>query len=283
MALVMFDGVNAADCPGGGDVYAGYVNGSWPSYNDMVARFPAALHVSIAVNSSADAQVLDVENGDATPADVPGWVNRQRALGQVRPTIYCSKEGPWQDCINTCAAAGIAQPDYWIADWTNAPHTLPGAAAVQWTSTPGYDESLINDPTWPLSALPPVPPAPFPEGPAMLTPGQTLHEGESLVSGEFYLELQTDGNMVIYHQPAGQNPVAVRSSKTAHGVDGPGPFFLVMQEDGNCVLYNATTPNPTAIWASGTSGPNGFAVMQSDGNFCVYNQKCGWASANSWS
>ena len=158
----MYDGINPSTVPLGADVYAGYVNGRWPTYASFIAKFPQAQHVSISVFSSGDAQVLDVENGDATASDVPAWVTRQRSLGTERVTVYCSRIGSpgygWADVIAACHAAGVALPDFWIADYTGAPHslTLDGvtAVAVQWTDHGGYDESVINDPTWPAAATP---------------------------------------------------------------------------------------------------------------------------------
>jgi len=156
----MYDGIDPNTVPAGAQVYAGYVNGNWPSYNALVAKFPNAQHVTITVFSGGDAQVLDVEQGDAAAVDVPAWLTRQRARGQVRPTVYCSRIGApgygWQNVIDACHAANVALPDFWIADYTSGPHALSlngiNAVAVQWTDHGGYDESVINDPTWPAAA-----------------------------------------------------------------------------------------------------------------------------------
>ena len=168
----MYDGIDPSTVPAGANVYAGYVNGNWPTYQAFVAQHPAAQHVSISVFSAGNAQVLDVESGDAAAVDVPAWLNRQRALGQHRPTVYCSRVGApgygWQDVINACRSAGVALPDFWIADYTGGPHALSldgiNAVAVQWTDHGGYDESVINDPSWPGGSAPtPTPPAPSEE------------------------------------------------------------------------------------------------------------------------
>src|SRR5208282_1038382 len=50
---------------------AGYVGGKWPSLGGLIKRYPGAKHLSIAVNAGEDATCLDIENGDATPADAP--------------------------------------------------------------------------------------------------------------------------------------------------------------------------------------------------------------------
>ena len=169
---VMYDGVNPSTVPSGADVYAGYINGNWPTYGLFTAKFPQARQVSITVFSKGDAQVLDVENGDASAADVPAWLTRQRSLNQARPTVYCSRVGSpgygWQDVIDACRAAGVALPDFWIADYTTGAHPLAlngiTAVAVQWIDHGGYDESAIYDPTWPAANPTPKPsPTPRPK------------------------------------------------------------------------------------------------------------------------
>ena len=165
----MYDGINPSTVPAGAAIYAGYVNGNWPTYASFIAKFPSAEHVSITVFSAGNAQVLDVENGDAAAVDVPAWLTRQRALGQSRTTVYCSRVGApgygWQDVVNACNAASVALPDFWIADYTDAPHecSLDGinAVAVQWIDHGGYDESVVNDPSWPATT-PTPPPTPKP-------------------------------------------------------------------------------------------------------------------------
>jgi hypothetical protein len=80
MTYTMFDAVNLNHIPNTAEMVAAYVDGWWPTYADAVVRFPLAHHVSIAVKSGVVADVLDVERGDATPADVPLWVREMRNL-----------------------------------------------------------------------------------------------------------------------------------------------------------------------------------------------------------
>jgi len=161
----MYDGVDPAQVPAGAQVYAGYVNGNWQTYEPLKVKFPNAQHVSIAVNTSADADVLDCETGDATAQDAVAWVQRQRARG-ADPTVYCSRIGaagygwPWvQQAFHN---AGVAQPHYWIADYTGAPHLVPGSVATQWIDHGGYDESATNG-VWPVAGLHSTIPAPSPQ------------------------------------------------------------------------------------------------------------------------
>lgn len=135
MSLTMFDAVNIEHIPGDATIVAGYVNGWWPTYNSLVARFPHAHHVSIAVTSGLPhnaivADVLDVERGDATPADAPMWAKQMRALGR-KPIVYCSVS-MWPAVQAEFSKSSEPEPFWWAADWTNKPHLVAGSVATQW-------------------------------------------------------------------------------------------------------------------------------------------------------
>ncbi len=154
MTLTCFDAVNIEHIPSDATIVAGYVNGYWPTYNSLVARFPHAHHISIAVTSGVVADVLDVERGDATPHDVPTWVNRMRALGR-KPVVYCSVAS-WPSVQAECAKSGVAEPFWWAADWTNRAHLYPGSVATQWAdgtdAYPGlalYTDTSMVSPNFP--------------------------------------------------------------------------------------------------------------------------------------
>ncbi len=154
MTLTAFDAVNIEHIPGDATIVAGYVNGYWPTYNSLVARFPHAHHVSIAVTTGVVADVLDVERGDATPKDVPQWVNSMRALGR-KPVVYCSV-AMWPSVQAECSKSGVAEPFWWAADWTNRAHLYPGSVATQWadgkTQYPGlalYTDTSMVSPNFP--------------------------------------------------------------------------------------------------------------------------------------
>lgn len=163
----MYDSTDADNIPSNATLMAGYINGKYQSYYPMVAVHPApAVVESITVMAHASsgwvaADILDIESGDATPSEAPGWAVAMRSLNR-RPTCYCSRLGTWPDTIAAFAKAGVPQPDYWIADYTNQPHLVPGSVATQWTDNDNiYDISLTNG-TWPLSTINPTPPPPLP-------------------------------------------------------------------------------------------------------------------------
>ena len=130
--LLMFDSVTPTAIPKGARMVAGYVNGSYPDYAQLLKLFPDARVVSITVRADEPADVLDVERGDATPAQVPQWVTRMRQ-GLRRPIVYCSLS-MMGEIEAACAAVKVSPPFYWSADWTGKPHLNSGCVATQYAS-----------------------------------------------------------------------------------------------------------------------------------------------------
>lgn len=163
---LMYDSTNAADIPTSAPIVAGYIDGAYVWSPADWARFPTAQHVRIACFASTDGgQVLDVEEGCATPAEAPGWAAKRRLAG-VDPTIYCSAS--WLAQVDAAfTSQGVPQPHYWVADWTGAQHLYPGSVATQFANPPAsgghYDLSITNG-TWPGGATPTPAPAPTPQG-----------------------------------------------------------------------------------------------------------------------
>jgi len=102
----------------------------------------------------------------------------------------------------------------------------------------------------------------------ILDPGQELDVNQRLTSpsGEYYLIMQGDGNLVVY-KPGG-HPI------WATHTNGKGGVKAMMQGDGNFVIYTA---NGSPVWASNTAGHgNSYVRMQDDGNLVIYQAI--WAS-----
>lgn len=84
-------------------------------------------------------------------------------------------------------------------------------------------------------------------------------------SGQFRLQFQVEGNLVLLQMPA-------ETVLWASGSEGLGGDTLIMQEDGNLVIY-AGGIFGTPIWASGTgdeANADAYLVLQNDGNLVVY-------------
>lgn len=101
-------------------------------------------------------------------------------------------------------------------------------------------------------------------GDTWMFPGETLANGSSMRSrnGQYQLNVQNDGNLVLYRQGR-----PIWSTNTM----GRGNARLVFQTDGNLVLLNSQN---SPIWASNTAGQNPHALtLQDDGNLCLYRFK----------
>jgi hypothetical protein len=166
---VMRDSTVLADIPvHGTDIVAPYVNGRYASTLTQVrARFPTAGVAWIDVNGThpENAQILDVEQGDATPAEAALWARARHILHPhaYPPIIYCNRS-TLTPVFNAMATVGLkagAGFRLWIAtlDGTKAVKDMTGVTAVQYAGqaqTGGhYDESIVYDPTW-LAAPAPV-------------------------------------------------------------------------------------------------------------------------------
>ena len=133
----LFDSVDVSAIPRDARQVAGYLDGAFANYTELVRAFPRADHLSITTGGDLRARCCDVEGGDLTPAEAALWVRRKLHLGQ-RPRIYTSLDN-WSNVIDAMAGAGVAENTvwWWIAEWTGHAHTIPGAACVQYAS-PGY-------------------------------------------------------------------------------------------------------------------------------------------------
>lgn len=155
LGVTMFDSVDVSQIPRTARAAAGYVGGHWPTYSDgsLRRRCPNARLVSIAVSFTEDAQVLDVERGDATIAQAPAWVRRQHDRGLRHPKVYTSvSQMPALDAA--LDKAGLVRHRWyhgvlfwrrtykrWTAHYTGRPHRCTSrcwaglrgqAGATQW-------------------------------------------------------------------------------------------------------------------------------------------------------
>ena len=137
MVLQYIDGANAAVVEAWAQAAAG--------------RFASAKKIRVAcLASTNDGDLLDVEQGNATPGSAPGWVQMRRAAG-VDPGVYVNLSN-WTAVMEAFQAAAVAQPHYWLAEYDNDPTIPPGADAKQYANEPltggNYDISTVS-PDWP--------------------------------------------------------------------------------------------------------------------------------------
>ncbi|HEU5355959.1 MAG TPA: hypothetical protein VFU65_15910 [Actinocrinis sp.] len=149
MTRTMYDGVDASRLPTNAQLVGGYVDGLYAWSAADWARFPNSVKVRIAVFSSTnDGEVLDVEPGNATPAESVDWVLLRRRAG-VDPTVYMNTS-TWPTVRSAFSARGVAEPHYWIAQYDGVASLPAGAVAKQYynNNQAGYDLSVVAD-YWP--------------------------------------------------------------------------------------------------------------------------------------
>ncbi|KAK0341255.1 hypothetical protein LTR94_027139 [Friedmanniomyces endolithicus] len=104
-------------------------------------------------------------------------------------------------------------------------------------------------------------------------PAHELHSGQFFMvtqgmtsaDGRFSLNVQTDGNIVLYGPPG--------ALWVAPWTWGRESTTMTMQTDGNLTVRG---PNNELIWQSGTGGnPGARFVVQNDGNLVIYS---GWTA-----
>jgi hypothetical protein len=152
-------------------VYAGYNSGRWNNWSALIAwvsrNAPGAKLVSITPSVTKGSAVLDVEPGDAVPADAPAFV-RIGFTGEVaKPVIYTSA-GDLQAVINALSDAGIARSRYylWSAHWIGlhicGPNTCgyPQVDATQYASSATRDLDVFSSYMFSGKPTPPPPPPP---------------------------------------------------------------------------------------------------------------------------
>ena len=155
--LTMYDSVDLGQIPADAQFLAAYVDGRFANVAEARDRFPHARILSIAVNAAHDADCLDIETGDATPAQAAAWFLRQKARGITRPCLYASAFVMDTEVIPALKAAGIGAGEIrlWSAHYNNTPHICgPStcrelgvtADGTQWTDKAmgrNLDQSLL--------------------------------------------------------------------------------------------------------------------------------------------
>ncbi len=155
MTITMYDSIDLSQFPSDPEAVAGYVGGYWPTYNELVQKFPHAHHLSIAVNQSQRARCLDIEPGNCGPEDGPGWFKTYGDDSDGLIVIYCGASAS-QSVINAMSNGGIGRDRYllWSAHYTYKEHICgpacgyPQADGTQWTDKAmgrNLDQSIVGD------------------------------------------------------------------------------------------------------------------------------------------
>lgn len=187
MVRYMYDSVDPAAIPASATMVAGYADGRYANLGEMRTRFPRATVVSIAVRWTTRSQVLDVETGDATPAEAVQWCTQTMAdKNNHELTVYCNTD-TWPTVRAAFRTAGVTEPQYLVAQYDGNATIPAGAIGKQYENTPGWDRSVVAD-YWPgvdPAPSPAPPPAAVPQWRRLLDHVMAVPEGiyEHWVSG----------------------------------------------------------------------------------------------------
>jgi hypothetical protein len=141
----IYDSVTPTAIPHGPQV-ATYANGAYAASASEVAGRGHVLWIDTN-GSDPNANALDVEPGDATPAGAAAWVQAKLNASHNSVAIVYTMISDWQAVRDNVAQLPQwmqSHVRYWIADPTGYPHVLPGANATQWYWGNSYDITTAN-------------------------------------------------------------------------------------------------------------------------------------------
>lgn len=155
--LEMFDSVNVSALPSGSSAVAGYLSGNWPTWLSLRNAFPRAYRIPVAIRATPVYRslvgrmvCLDIEPGDATPAEGGPWAKGEIGLG-VKPCEYANESTMPEvkaSLAHWLGSAWRSKVFLWVAAWTYHRGLLVGYDADQWTdhgpNGQNYDESSVS-------------------------------------------------------------------------------------------------------------------------------------------
>lgn len=147
----MFDSVDLSTIPASAFAAAGYTAGLYPTWRELLARFPHARHVSVAISAVYHADCLDVEPLDATPAQAGPWARADMRAGFRRPCLYgdlAEMPAIKASLAHTLGSHWRGRVLLWLAYYTGHPGVVAGYDATQYTDRAlgrNLDESTVTN------------------------------------------------------------------------------------------------------------------------------------------
>ncbi|MFI9270794.1 ricin-type beta-trefoil lectin domain protein [Kitasatospora sp. NPDC052896] len=154
-----------------------------------------------------------------------------------------------------------------VGPWTTPVSAGPGASLTVQDDCNVVLRNASGTPVWSTGTYDPA----FDHTGHVVTAGSTLAGGSTITLPQTRLDMQADGNLVLYSLRSG---LPLWSSRT---YNHPGAY-ADMQSDGNLVVYAA---NGAPLWSTGTyNNPGSHLVVQNDSNVVLYNadDKPAWNS-----
>jgi hypothetical protein len=141
----IYDSTTPSSIPAGQQA-AVYSDGAYAASPSQVAGHPGTIWIDTN-GSNPSANALDVEPGDATPAQAGQWVAQKLTDTPDQVAIVYTMRSDWpavQAAVGQLPQWMQSHVRWWIADPTGVPHMVPGASATQWYWGPSYDISTAN-------------------------------------------------------------------------------------------------------------------------------------------
>jgi hypothetical protein len=139
----IYDSVTPSALPSSSQAVAVYADGNYAAAPSQVGQRGLVLWIDTN-GSDTRADVLDVEPGDATPAQAAMWVAQKLDASPNSVAIVYTMRSDWgavQAAVNALPWWMPSHTRYWIADPTGVPHIVPGSQATQWYWGQNYDIS----------------------------------------------------------------------------------------------------------------------------------------------
>ena len=122
-----------------------YENGAYAATVSQTAGHTPVLWIDV-FGSNPNANVVDVEPGDATASQAAAWAHARVDLHPGQTAIIYVAKCHWQDVKNAVSALPKHVQDnvrYWITDPTGVDHVVPGSQATQWHWDANVDISTV--------------------------------------------------------------------------------------------------------------------------------------------
>jgi len=142
---LIYDSVTPGSLPSNQPA-AVYADGAYAASASEVSGHHSVLWIDTN-GSDPNANALDVEPGDATPASAAQWVQAHLSKQPNSVAIIYTMRSDWsavQDAVAGLPSWEQSHVRYWIADPTGVPHVVPGSSATQWYWGTNYDISTAN-------------------------------------------------------------------------------------------------------------------------------------------
>jgi hypothetical protein len=144
----MYDSVTVSQLPVGGYAYAGYIDGGYANWDELVRTFPHAnlLSITTSGNFSADAHAVDDEAGDANNPQAVNFIRAKIAAKVWRPVAYTQASNLAALTYELESIAPRSAFRLWSAHYTGTPHLCAASVCGYGTNTPADATQYAADP-----------------------------------------------------------------------------------------------------------------------------------------